>query len=219
MLRLRIVPREKLRVIYNGIDVEKFKKSDARAAREHLGITGRPTLVSVGSLTKQKGYPYLLEAAAKLKEPYPHFIWLVLGEGSERKVLEEKATALGLRDDVRFLGMKDNVIDYLRAADIFVLASLWEGLPNVVLEAMACELPVVATEVGGVRELIEDGVNGFLVPPKDAGALAQKIRYVIELPEAERQRVGSAARKRIVERFSVGTMVREYERLYNELLG
>jgi glycosyltransferase involved in cell wall biosynthesis len=218
MRRLQIVSAEKIKVIYNGVDTDKFVKINSQEARKNLGIKGGPVFVSVGSLTEQKGYPYLFEALANLKGEYPDLVLLVIGEGPERQALEKNVRTLKLENAIRFLGVRENVVDYLNAADIFILASLWEGLPNVVIEAMACEVLVIATNVGGVSEIIDDGVNGFLVPSRDAMALAQKIRYALELSDVRRREIGAAARKKVVEHFSLETMISAYVELYDKLL-
>ena len=112
---------------------------------------------------------------------------MIIGEGDEKEFLEKQIISLGLKDSVFLLGQKDDIFRYLNAADIFVLASLWEGFGVAVAEAMACGLPVVATSVGGIPEVVEDGKTGFLVEPKNSELLAEKIEYILNFSEEERK--------------------------------
>ncbi|NER82856.1 MAG: glycosyltransferase family 4 protein, partial [Leptolyngbya sp. SIO1D8] len=141
-----------------------------------------PLLVACGRLHPQKGYPYLLEAIAKVKQQLPIQLW-ILGEGSLRSTLERQIETLGLTDTVRLLGFQANPYQYMAAADVFVLSSLYEGFGNVIVEAMACGVPVVATDCPhGPAEILEHGKSGLLAPPGDADALAQQILTFLENP-------------------------------------
>ena len=167
MIDLKVVSKNKLKVIYNGIDLENFpfRKLEARTKiRKELNIEeNKKILISVGRLHEAKGCPYLIKAMKILKEKYPHILLIVLGEGPEGKKIEEQIKELKLEKNILLLGQKENISEYLNASDVFVMPSLWEGLPIALLEAMACGLPVVATRVGGVPEVVEDGKSSFLV--------------------------------------------------------
>lgn len=222
MIDLKVVSKNKLKVIYNGIDLENFpfRKLEARTKiRKELNIEeNKKILISVGRLHEAKGCPYLIKAMKILKEKYPHILLIVLGEGPEGKKIEEQIKELKLEKNILLLGQKENISEYLNASDVFVMPSLWEGLPIALLEAMACGLPVVATRVGGVPEVVEDGKSGFLVELKNPRGLAEKIIKTLEMSEEERKKMGERGRKIVEKKFSIEQMVKEYENLYQELL-
>lgn len=222
MIISKILSTNKLLVIYNGIDLNKFIFQDKKTReeiREELNLKkDDKVLISVARLFEAKGYPYLIEAIKILKKKYLDIKLLILGEGKEKNKLEEQIRDSNLEKNISLLGRKENVSDYLNASDIFVLASLWEALGCVILEAMACGLPVIATNVGGIPEIIEDNVSGFLVSSKNPEALAQKIDYLLGLDEQKRLELGNRGRKIIEEKFSLDRMVESYENLYYELL-
>jgi glycosyltransferase involved in cell wall biosynthesis len=142
---------------------------------------------------------------------------LLVGGGELENAVREQVAGLGLESRVRFLGIRADVADILRASDVFVLSSRWEGNPMSVMEAMAAGLPVVSTAVGGVPELVRDGETGLLVPSEDTGALAQAIQALVDNP-ARRQAMGAAARQHAVASFDIRHTVRGYEQLYEALL-
>jgi len=222
MIDLKVVSKNKLKVIYNGIDLENFpfRKLEARTKiRKELNIEeNKKILISVGRLHEAKGCPYLIKAMKILKEKYPHILLIVLGEGPEGKKIEEQIKELKLEKNILLLGQKENISEYLNASDVFVMPSLWEGLPIALLEAMACGLPVVATRVGGVPEVVEDGKSSFLVELKNPRGLAEKIIKTLEMSEEERKKMGEHGRKIVEKKFSIEQMVKEYENLYQELL-
>lgn len=173
------VPGERICVIPNGVDIERFTPSPERSARgralaaELTGSAGGPLLGVVAALRPEKGHRVLLEALPALRRRYPGLSVAFVGEGAERAALEARAGELELTGAVHFLGARDDIADLLAAFDVVVLPSLpeVETLPLALIEAMAAGRPVVATPVGSVGELIEDGAGGFLVPPGDAAAL------------------------------------------------
>ena len=142
---------------------------------------------------------------------------MIAGEGPERSALEAQARTLGLADRVVLLGYRDDVCDLLASCDLFVLPSLFEGLPLSVLEAMAAGKPVVATAIGGTDEAVVHGETGLLVPPADAASLAKAIRTALSDPRLS-QRLGAAGRARVYQEFSAQTMVRHITEIYDELL-
>src|SRR5262249_52085002 len=181
---------------------------DRVAARRAAGFDPRRRLVAqVGRLTAQKDYPTFLAAAARVARQVADVDFLVVGEGELRDELEAQAGRLDLVGRVRFLGLRHDVPALLGAVDVLALTSRWEGLPNAVIEAMAPGAVAVATDVGGARELLVSGETGFIVPPGDAGAVADAILALLRAPEAT-LRIAAAARRRIETEFTVEAMVR-----------
>jgi len=215
----RALGREAL-CIHNAIDIQRFAgraTGDRQGIRFHLGCgEGQPLIITIGRLVPQKGYGFLLKAAALVKTKIPDACFLIVGEGTLRTDLERQARDLGVGDVVRFVGSRSDVEQLLRAADVFVSSSLWEGLPTVILESMAARLPVVATDVSGTRELVEHGVTGLLVPPGDAKALAEAITSLVR----DRRLACRMAERAFqhVQRFTIGGVTEEYTALYARLL-
>jgi len=204
-----------LLVLYNGIALEQFRRIESahHDVVKELGLDVKTKLiVSVGRLEPAKDYPNLLFALALLKDSGSQFVAIVVGEGSLRESLEEQVLSLGLANRVHFLGIRSDICRLLSAADIFVLSSAWEGLPMAVGEAMACECTVVATDCGGVRELLADA--GFLVPPKNPQLLADNLQRVLCLSDAERKQIGTTARERVQRRFSLDASVGRWLEIY-----
>lgn len=222
IIQKKIVPANKIEVVYNGINLKDFEiKRNEVCQRIHKELDikeNQPLLVSVGRLTKQKGYVYLFNAIKKVKIKYPNLVLIILGEGKDRGKLEREIKERKLKENIFLLGNKNNVPEYLATADVFVLASLWEGFGLVVAEAMASGLPVIATKVGGIPEIIIDNKNGFLVEAQNSNALTEKIDYVLSLPMDERKKIGRRARQTIEQKFSLENMVHNYEILYQRLL-
>jgi glycosyltransferase involved in cell wall biosynthesis len=199
-------------VVRNSVDPAAFRGSAPAALRQSLTRNGEPLVLTLARLDPQKGLPYLLEAAKSL----PKATFAIAGDGRDRQALEEQARALGLEGRVHFLGYRDDIPDLLAACDLFVLPSLFEGLPISVLEAMAAGKPVVATRIGGTDEAVEHGVTGLLVPARDAEVLAAAIRQLLSNP-ADARRMGEAGRARALGEFSAESMVASMTRLYEEL--
>jgi glycosyltransferase involved in cell wall biosynthesis len=200
------------RVIYAGVTVPPGDPTTLRRATSEI------TLGTAGRLVALKGIEYLLSAAVALRREFPRLRVEIAGSGPQRKVLEKVVAAAGLGEQVRFLGWIDDLTPVLSRWDVFVMPSLEEGFPIAALDAMAAGLPVVATSVGGVPELIEDGKTGWLVPPRDAEALAGQLRLLLGNPE-QRLRMGAAAYARVRDHFSVAQMTQNFADLYDELLG
>jgi len=185
LIRLGIGRR--VEMIPPGFDLKRLRalgQERAPDCRKHLGVPdGSPVLLALGRLASVKGIDVLLEALERLKcqDVRPHL--LVVGDGPRRSSLEALADDLGLQTRVRFLGWKADIREVLGAADLLVLPSRNEGYPHAVIEAMAAGIPVIASAVGEVPELVEDGATGFLVPPDDPDALASRIRSVVSDPD------------------------------------
>jgi starch synthase (maltosyl-transferring) len=208
----------RLTVIPNGVDPSRFDVPPAD--RASLGVPGDAFLaLAVGRLDVQKGLPDLLDAVERAAADVPALRLAVAGDGPLRGWLEtEVAARPGLAGRVRLLGRRDDVPALMRAADLLVHASHWEGMPNVVLEAMAAGLPIVATAVEGVDELVVPGETGWIVPVRDPDAMALAIREAAADRDAA-GRMGRAGRARASDEFSTARMVGRYESLWAGVLG
>ncbi len=184
-------------------------------------------LLAVGSLSRQKAYPDLLQALGMIKEKEKEskkdkaiddWQLIVAGRGPLKKELQALSAELGLEQRVSFLGRRDDVPQLMAAADALVLSSRWEGLPGVVLEAMAAELPVVATNAGGTPELVVAGETGFLVPAAAPRGLAGALEKLFSLPAEDLQQLGRAGRRRVEDHFTVARMAGAYQDLYRQEL-
>ena len=205
------LPAKRSSVIYNGADLQRFRP--ANPARRD----GKPALICVARLSPEKRHDVLLAAVRRLLDSGLALELTVVGDGPTRPALEKQIADLRLEDAVRLLGMRDDVAELLREADLFTMPSATEGMPITVIEAMACALPIVATAVGGFLELVKDGENGFLVPVGDADALAQALARLIKDRDLLR-RIGAANRRVAEEKFDIADTVRNYEELYLRLL-
>ena len=219
-MRLGAVPKRKCAVLTNGIDTAEFAPDAERRARvrNEMGADGEFIWLTAGRIAPAKDHPNLLRAFARATAACSAAQLWVAGEGSVVEVsdLTLLARELGLDGRVRWLGLRRDLPALLDAADGFVLASAWEGMPLALGEAMAMEMPVAATDVGGVRELVGDA--GTTVPARDSDALAAAMVGIMEKPEDERCRLGRAARARIQAQFSMDTRVNEWESLYASLM-
>lgn len=203
----------KLAVVHNGIDPRPFLEGGGAPLREELGLEGSVVLTFVGRLAPPKDPLTLLEAVKTL----PKGVLLVVGDGELKPPVEEYVREHGLEEKVRLLGERSDVLRILASSDVFVLSSRWEGLPYTIIEAMMARLPVVSTRVGGVPELVEDGVTGFLVPAEDPPALAEALQTLLDDPEL-RRRMGEAGREKALREFTLDRMLRETERTYEEVV-
>jgi len=213
-----VVPRHRLVIIPNGIDIDAFSSvgNERVATRSALGITDdRFVWLAAGRLEPQKDYPTLLAAFARCTDTGDHVL-LVAGQGRLRGELEQRCAEFGLGDRVRFLGVRSDIPELIGACDGVVLSSRWEGLPNVVMEAMAGRRPVVATRVGGTPELVKDGINGRLVPPGDPGALAEAMIEVMSVPVSRRRAMGASGLAVVAERHSPAVVDRHWLQLLDE---
>lgn len=207
-------PADKIEVIPNGVDTRALRRDRSPELRRELtGPEDRPVLLCPARLDPQKGHAHLLAALPRL----PEVILALAGTGELQPTLEVQASELGVRDRVRFLGLRFDVPELMAASDIVVLPSLFEGLPIVPLEAMAAGRPVVATRIGGTDEAILDGETGLLVPPEDPPALAAAIRFLLEEPQRS-ARMGEHGRLHVARRFDLATMVARTTALYTEVL-
>ena len=216
-LAAKVVSRGNLTVLHNGVDLDQWRPDErTRAAvRRELGIEDQFLWIAVGRLEMVKDYPTLLKAMASL----PRSARLVIaGTGPLLGNLSFLSARLSLSGRVRFLGFEPDVRRWFQAADGFVLASRWEGLPMALLEAAACELPSVATDVPGVHEVIDDGETGLLVPAMEISALAWAMNSIMQASPEERRAIGARARQSVALQFSLTTALDRWEDLYSYLL-
>jgi glycosyltransferase involved in cell wall biosynthesis len=215
----RVVPRRKIEVVPNGIDTDRFRLAPTAAVRSEFGIpAGAPIVGTVGRLSEIKCQDLLIRAFARLRTSLPGAHLLLVGDGPLREDLQRLAAELGLRGAVHFAGYQARPERYLRAMDIFALTSRSEGLPLAVLEAWAAGVPVVASAVGGLPELIDHGRNGLLFRSGDEAALTAALGAVLSEPGCGR-RVARAGQELARERYDVRVMASRYEGHYRELLG
>jgi glycosyltransferase involved in cell wall biosynthesis len=212
-LQSRGLPSEKFRVIPNGVETAGVPQAthDAKA---------RPKVICVARLVQGKRHAVLLHALARLRDEGADFECELVGDGPWLETTQALAAKLGLADRVNFLGTRppEDVRALLAGADVFVLASIWEGLPGSVLEAMAAGLPVVGTNVNGIREIVVPGETGVLVPPDDADALADALGALLA-NAGVRAKMGRNGRDRARAEFSIETLVERKTALFGEIAG
>lgn len=202
-------PRGRIQVVPNGIDTERFRPAASRSLES-------PVVVTAGRLVEQKNHALFLRAAHALRQRLPHVRFAIAGAGPLRAELETLAASLGLTSAVEFLGERGDLEGIFRSAHVFWLTSNWEGMPNVVLEAMASGLPVVATDVGGCREIIGNSLGGAVVPPNSVGEFVDNTARWLASTEAF-SRAALEARRR-AEEFALDRMVARMENLYHGVL-
>jgi glycosyltransferase involved in cell wall biosynthesis len=209
----------RISVIRNGLDLARFDaRPPAHRLRRELGLPARgPLVAALCRLTEVKGVEHFLEAAVLLSRRYPDARFLIAGDGYHRAALERYAGELGLAGRAIFTGLRHDVPAFLSEVQVSVLPSLSEALSNTLLESMAAGAAVVATRVGGNPEVVEDGVTGFLVPPREPEALAAAIGRLLDNP-GRAQAMGQAGRQRVAEHFSLTRVTQETESLYLRLL-
>jgi glycosyltransferase involved in cell wall biosynthesis len=208
--------RISIQLIYNGLDIEAFKALSCEPP-PFFAPPDKKVICVIARLWPVKGLDFLLVAFALLVASVNNVqLWFV-GDGPERENLKFRSEQLGIASNVVFLGMQEKIPPILSQAQIGVLSSSYEGLPNAIIEYMASGLPVVATDVGGVSELVQDGLTGYLVPPGNAHLLAEKILYLLNNPELSCQ-FGKLGLKRVEKYFSLERMIKETEKTYQGLV-
>ncbi len=230
------VPAEKIVVVRNGLitseeeaagcNLNGHRHSTAAECRgapreeicQELGLGSDAKLVGmVGRMEPVKGHRYFVEAAAQVAREHPNAHFLLVGDGNLQAEIRQQAADLGIANRLHLLGYRKDAARIVTAFDLSVLASLHEGLPNTVLEAMAAGVPVVATAVGGTKELITEGETGYLAPAADADTLAHRISWALA-HEEERTRIAASARASVRSNYGMSRMVSEVERLYDQLV-
>lgn len=212
-----VAPASRIIAMHNGIDIDRFtfNMTSRIKLRAELNCNDDTLLLlAVGRLTPAKDYPNLLIAFRKLSTVYKNAKLVIIGVGEEQARLTAIVAELMLIERVHFLGLRQNVHEWMSAADLYVMSSAWEGMPLVLLEAMACERVVVATDCGGVKEVVGD--TGILVPAKDSVALAQGLAQGLALTREAASAQGRLARQRIVARYSLSVQAERWLELYQK---
>jgi glycosyltransferase involved in cell wall biosynthesis len=213
-VEVRAVPAKRLEMIPNGIDVNAFHPdTEARArARQALGIDNQFVWLAVGRMVHQKDYPNLFRALALL--PISDYTVLIAGNGPLEDELRAECQRLGLNRQVRFLGVREDIRDLYNAADAYVMSSEFEGFSMALLEAACTELPIVATDAGGNREIVQNGVTGHIVPPQNPAELAAAMGRVMNASQDERLATGKAARSYCLLHFQIHIVMEKWVQLF-----
>jgi glycosyltransferase involved in cell wall biosynthesis len=204
----------RVQTIHSGIDLQRFAEVPTAPA---LFPAGTQVVGTVGHLAGHKGHRYLLEATQYLLQLEPRVGVVIVGDGKLRVALEAQAASLGIRERVCFTGFRRDVLAVMQQFEVFVFPSYLEGLGTAVLDAMALYKPVVATSAGGIPEVVQDGITGTLVPPRDPRALALAVHQLLRYPE-QRRRFGEAGRQRVEQYFTAQQMAAHTLQLYRRLL-
>ncbi|OFW86824.1 MAG: hypothetical protein A2794_00155 [Alphaproteobacteria bacterium RIFCSPHIGHO2_01_FULL_40_8] len=207
----------KATLIPNGVDVNKFDPINVkRDLRKEFDLGNSFVIGTAGRLSREKGQIGLIKAFEKIKEQIPAAKLLIAGEGPLQKDLERYAGKKSLAGSVVFAGKVKDMPSLYKTMDIFVLSSITEGIPIVLLEAMAMQLPVISTDVGGTSYVIDPGKDGILIPPKDVNMLAENLVLLFK-SKSLRSDLGQQARKKILDRFSLDSLYRSYLKIYEDI--
>jgi glycosyltransferase involved in cell wall biosynthesis len=219
-VQIHAAPEHKIRCVPNGIDLSRFRRDEVarRRLRDELGIADRSVLLAAGRLESAKDYPTMLRALSLVAREHPNILLLIAGTGTLEPEVRQLVAELDLGPHVRLLGARTDVPALMSAADLYVLSSAWEGLPLVLIEAAAVELPIVATDVGGNREVVRHEDNGLIVFPQDPRALASAIGQVLNMPPEARQRWGAAGRRLVEREYDIDRVLDRWEGIYREFL-
>lgn len=211
----KVSPIGKMIFVHNGINTDYFQfKVDSRhRIRNEYNLEKETVFIAIGRFHEQKDYPNLLNAFHQLQKNQPQTHLLIVGDGVLRTSIEHMITDKKLTEKITLLGVQENIPDLLSAADIFVLSSAWEGFGLVVAEAMACERTVVATDCGGVNEVV--GEAGFLVAPKDSNGLAAALTQALQLNSEERKKLGEMARFRVMQYYGLDAATEKWLSIYS----
>lgn len=212
------IPSEKIAVVHDGIDLSRFNGISGDYLRQEFSVNPSTFIIgNVAHLADHKGHQYLIKSISYVLKEFPDVKFFIVGDGELRSPLKELANKLNLNDKLIFTGFRNDVPQFLKFFDLFVLSSHLEGLCSALLEALAMRKPVVATAAGGVPEIIEDGVNGILVPTKNPEALAAGIISMVRDGD-KAKKMGENGRQTVEARFSVEKMVSETVDIYEEVM-
>jgi glycosyltransferase involved in cell wall biosynthesis len=212
------VPASRVATVHEGIDADRIAGIEAASVHAEFWLpTHAPIVGNIGALVPHKGQRHLIDAAALVVRDVPDARFIVLGEGELRPALEHQVKSLHLEKHVVLPGFRADVVALLKTFDVFVMSSETEGLGTSILDAMACARPVVGTRTGGIPEVVDDGVTGLLVEPKDARALAHAVTTLLK-DASLRARMGAAGLARVRERFTLDRMVEGTLRVYRDVI-
>jgi glycosyltransferase involved in cell wall biosynthesis len=216
-VRIGAAPAHRLRFVPNGLDLARFAPDEAARlrARRELGIGGKFLWLAAGRFTEAKDYPTLVRAFTALADRDTTL--LIAGRGPLKDEMQALANSLGLDDRVQCIGLRHDMPDLMNAADAYVMSSAWEGMPLVLQEASATGLPIVATDVGGNREVVVHDVSGLLVPANDPASLAQAMSRVMAMSDGHRRGMGLAGREFVSSQFGMEHVLDLWEGIYQEL--
>lgn len=215
-------PANHILYIPNGVDTSRFFPDENRrsATRASLGISSsQPTVLAVGRFHEAKNHAGMLRAFAHVTQVHSNALLLLAGRGPLEDSIRALAATLRLGNSVRFLGIRNDIPDLMRASDCYLMSSLWEGLPIVLLEAAASGLPAVVTDVGGNASVVSDGISGRVVPPGDDVELASAVIDVLDMPPETRVSWGHAAREIVLADFSLESVADRWLKLYMDQMG
>ena len=218
--KIENIPEIKIEVIYNGVDVENIEKIlfENDKKREELKLKKNKFIVGTGGrFTEQKGFIYLLMAIPEVLKYFPDCIFIFVGDGPMRKSFEKIVYKLNIKNNVIFTGYRKDILEILSLCNLIVVPSLFEGMPNIILEAMCLKKAVIGTDIPEIKELIKDGFNGLLVPVKNYEKISEKIIYLLKNPEICKK-MGENGYNYVKENFSIEKMVKSYEKLYLKIL-
>ena len=215
-----MVSPAKAMFVPNGVNIVVFKRNLWMRQRERKALKVDHCFVwlAVGRFSKAKDYPNMIEAFAFLCKEMGNSVLLIAGDGVLLFEIEKLADKFGIGARVKFLGIRQDIPNLMNAADAYVMSSIWEGMPCVLLEASACELPIITTGVGGTGEIVRDGETGFLVLPGEPERLANAMITLERLPVERRLEMGRAGRKYIEETYALERIVDQWEELYSKLI-
>ncbi len=213
------LPESRIQVIANGVDLEVFQpRKDRASLRARFGLpSDRFIIGNIARLDPVKNHEIILRALSRFRTRIERPYFVLVGEGENRPVLERCIRQLGLEEDVRLLGYSNSIAELLNCMDVYVQSSLYEGFSNTILEAMACGLPIIATDVGGTADLFSDTKEGYLFHEKNDGALVLALS-TLQGDRKSREAMALAARNRAREEFSIERMVKAYEVMYSDVL-
>jgi len=219
ILKYDKIPEDKIQVIYNGVDLDAFHESfDKDQIKNKLGINPNvPVIGTVGRLNEQKGHIYLLQAILKLKNKFPDIKVLIVGDGPLMEELKSFANSSGLSNNVIFTGFRKDIPALLSIMDIFVFPSLWEGLGNALIEAMAAGKAIIASNLTPINEVIDSDGLGILVPPKDINAISESITFLLKNRDIA-ENMGILVKNKAFTCFSIKNTVKLYEELFEKIL-
>jgi L-malate glycosyltransferase len=210
------IPRSRITIVHEGVDVERLARLPAASVHAEFYLpTGAPVVFNVAALAPHKGQHHLIDAAALVVRDVPDARFVIVGDGELREALEKHVKDKHLERHVFLAGFRVDALELTQACDVFAIASLNEGLCIALIDAMAMGKPAVTTTAGGIPEVMVDGETGYLVPPRDHKAMAERLVFLLKHP-AERQRMGAAARARVRDEFTADRMIDATAAVYEE---